>query len=470
MRCGGWFSAVAAGVAFWGLGLARGDEPAYRELVLADGPIAYYEFEETEGKGARDSSASGAHAGAYEGGVTLGQPSATARLGRAVGLDGASGRVRIPPHADFRSIGTGAFTIELWFSAARGTRGDLVNYKMEEGARDLGIFSGLEEDGQVSHYEALGQRAAAYGFRLREWHHVVVTRDAERKIVLFVDGAERAAGVGEMSWDFEAPLFVGANHPGAAFDSVSFPFEGSVDEVAIYAAALPAERVLLHYRTGDPEGAARAAARSSIPAGGGRLGAPAEDGLPEEGFEPLFNGLDLAGFRFHLGDGSAEPGETFRVADGAIVCSGSPPGYMYTEGSYRDFTLRFDWRYARPEGLADDASFPGNSGYLLAIQEHKVWPKSLEVQGMNRDAGLIIPIEIEVEFSVDRAAQRRAVRPVGEWNGMEIQSRGGVVTVEVNGIPTACVRRCEAREGPIGFQSEGAEIHWRNIRIRVEGR
>ena len=157
--------------------------------------------------------------------------------------------------------------------------------------------------------------------------------------------------------------------------------------------------------------------------------------------------------------------ETFHADGDTVVCSGSPAGYMYTAESYRDFVLRFDWRYATAGG--------GNSGVLLFIDTPDVlgvWPKSVEVQGMARDAGRILPIPRSLEctfeeFEADRAA---ALRPADEWNAMEIVSRAGTVTVAINDVRVAVVTACELEEGPIGFQSEGAEVRFRNIRISTD--
>lgn len=191
----------------------------------------------------------------------------------------------------------------------------------------------------------------------------------------------------------------------------------------------------------------------------------------EPGFEKLCNGKDLSGWKFE-GHGQVE--KAFAVDGDTVKCKGRPVGFMYTEKSYRNFTLRFDWKFVRPENLKDDSKFWGNSGYLLWISGGKaldIWPRSIEVQGMWRDAGRILPIPRDVKckirhFEDDR---KKAMKPVGEWNSMEIVAKDGTVVVTVNGARVAEVTECELKEGPIGFQSEGAEIHWRNIRIKVEG-
>jgi hypothetical protein len=188
----------------------------------------------------------------------------------------------------------------------------------------------------------------------------------------------------------------------------------------------------------------------------------------EEGFEKLTNGKDLSGWKFQFKEEVPDGARVFTLDGDTVVCSGKPAGYMYTEKSYKDFVLRFDWRYKRPDKLEDEKKFAGNSGYLLFIAEHKVWPRSLEIQGMNRDAGFVIPIGTKAKFELDKEAHKTAVKPVGEWNTMEIVSKDGKVTSAVNGVKIATVTECELKEGPIGFQSEGAEIHWRNLRIKVE--
>jgi hypothetical protein len=49
---------------------------------------------------------------------------------------------------------------------------------------------------------------------------------------------------------------------------------------------------------------------------------------------------------------------------------------------------------------------------------------------------------------------------------MEITSRDGALTAMLNGVVVCTAEPGELREGPIGFQSEGAEIFFRNLRIK----
>ncbi|MCS7017363.1 MAG: DUF1080 domain-containing protein [Gemmatales bacterium] len=183
-------------------------------------------------------------------------------------------------------------------------------------------------------------------------------------------------------------------------------------------------------------------------------------------FVKLFNGKDMTGFHF-------EPPalkDAIRVEDGVIIVPGKPNGYFYTEKSYRNYVLRFDWRYKRPANLeaGQDEKFPGNSGLLVHIQPpHRVWPRCVEVQGMNRDHGNIFAIGgAKGKFKKYADAQRKAIKPVGEWNTTEVTSKDGYLSSKVNG-ELVSEGEGELKEGPIGWQSEGAEIHFRNIEIKV---
>src|SRR5688572_15831646 len=71
----------------------------------------------------------------------------------------------------------------------------------------------------------------------------------------------------------------------------------------------------------------------------------------DDGFKPLFNGKDLSGWK--TVPTSAD--DTFSVKEGAIVVSGKPNGYFYTDKSYKNYILKFDWKFIKS----------GNSGLLV---------------------------------------------------------------------------------------------------------
>jgi hypothetical protein len=174
-------------------------------------------------------------------------------------------------------------------------------------------------------------------------------------------------------------------------------------------------------------------------------------------FKDLFNGKNLDGWKTNVF--GKDDGGVFTVKDGEIVVRGNPNGYFYTDKSYKNYLLRFDWKFIKD----------GNSGLLVHIQNHgKNWPKSLEVQGLQRDHGSIIPISMKAEYKIDRAAQKKAIK-IGEWNTTEVHIKNGAFAVKINDIPitTGRITSEDVTEGPFGFQSEGTELHFKNIKIKV---
>lgn len=185
---------------------------------------------------------------------------------------------------------------------------------------------------------------------------------------------------------------------------------------------------------------------------------------PVAGEVALFNGKDMTGWSAVLPDG-AKLADVWSVKDGAIICKGTPAGYIKTDKAYRNFILKLEWRF--------NPAKAGNSGVLLRMQApDKVWPKSVEAQLQHENAGDFWNID---EFKMTTDAKRlngrntkkthMAERPLGEWNEYEIIVNKGDVILRVNGEELNRAWDVEELSGPIGLQSEGSEIHFRNIRI-----
>jgi hypothetical protein len=204
-------------------------------------------------------------------------------------------------------------------------------------------------------------------------------------------------------------------------------------------------------------------ARTALTILAGCLTAASPANADDEGFRPLVQGDDVQQFTLEkIGP------ETMTIKDGEVRLSGKPNGYFATKASYKNYVLRFDWMYERPSGLESDRSFRGNSGLLLHIREpHKVWPACIEVQLMNADAGNTFGVRPgKFQGKKDAEAQKRAIKPVGEWNATEVTCRDGSIVVTINGTEVARGTGADPDHGPIAWQSEGAPIRFRNLRIK----
>jgi hypothetical protein len=185
-----------------------------------------------------------------------------------------------------------------------------------------------------------------------------------------------------------------------------------------------------------------------------------------EGFVPIEYG-DLV--LFHP---PKEKGELDAQGEAdSILLKGNSRGYLHTKTFYRDFTLRLDLRWPNAAGLPEDERANANTGVLVFITgEDKIWPKCLEVQGKWTELGHIKSNakDVTVEVRDDQAAREQARKPVGEWNSLEIVSKGGAVTSILNGTKIAESDPTELREGRIGLQAERYDVEFRNVRIREE--
>ena len=189
----------------------------------------------------------------------------------------------------------------------------------------------------------------------------------------------------------------------------------------------------------------------------------AEEKKADDGFKPLFNGKDLSGFKtFNVKD------DTFKVVDGVIHCNGKPNGYFYTDKPYKNYTIRYDWRY--PAEQPEKTSL--NSGLLVHIQEpHKVWPYSIEAQGAYANHGTIYFVSFPKDAANkmathDAEARKKALKAKEEWHTTEMTCNAdGTFVVKINGIEVS-KGKSDLKEGAIGWQSEGAAIQFRNIKIK----
>ncbi|MFH1268266.1 MAG: DUF1080 domain-containing protein [Planctomycetota bacterium] len=191
----------------------------------------------------------------------------------------------------------------------------------------------------------------------------------------------------------------------------------------------------------------------------------------ETGFVALFNGKDLSGWV----NVNCAP-DTFTVREGMIHSTGVPTGVMRTEKQYENFILELEWRHI-VEG--------GNAGLFVwsdALTAPGVpFSRSIEVQildGRNSELytshGDVFAIH-GATMTPDRPhpagwmrclpSQQRA-KPAGEWNHYRVTCDDGRIKLAVNGEEVSGASECNFRKGYICLESEGSEVHFRNLRIK----
>ncbi|WP_206293695.1 3-keto-disaccharide hydrolase [Humisphaera borealis] len=201
----------------------------------------------------------------------------------------------------------------------------------------------------------------------------------------------------------------------------------------------------------------------------------------EGGYTQLFNGKDFTGWRYGITkgkdgkEGENKAGKGYQIREGGILYSTkSDGGNLYTAKEYGDFSFRFEFKLTANanNGIGIRAPLTGDSAY-----------QGMEIQVLD-DSGSaytkLRPEQYHGSVYDVFAAKRGSQKPVGEWNTEEIHVQGTKVKVTVNGqvitdVDLATVTDekvlkkhpgLKNAKGHIGFLGHGAEVEFRNIRIK----
>ena len=238
------------------VGSAQAGTVAYRNTVLADNPLVYYEFDETSGTAADNTGSLGAaNDGTHTGTVTVNQAS-FAQGGTAYDFGG--GRVTA---AAFSTLTE--WTVEAWINWDPAKNSGSNIFGNDQGGWNDDVIFGIRPEGGaagvpaghlgIDQQGAPGTTRDVASVELSDsvWHHVVATgSDSAGEIKLYVDG---------VLVDTDDSLVNDATMNGHQFavgaarftsDAGTRPFDGLIDEFALYGTVLDASTVEAHYDAG----------------------------------------------------------------------------------------------------------------------------------------------------------------------------------------------------------------------------
>lgn len=162
------------------------------------------------------------------------------------------------------------------------------------------------------------------------------------------------------------------------------------------------------------------------------------------------------------------PPDTWRVEGDEIICKGKPNGFLRSKKSYKNYIFRAEWRFKKEGWVPQpkDEGWPNAGFFIHAGPTVDTWPKSLEVQGHFGEAGSLFGVK---GGSIKGARRGPIVNdriPFGDWDRYEITSKDGKVTVVLNGKQVNEGYDAKPAEGSVCLQSEGWEVHYRNVEIK----
>ncbi len=174
--------------------------------------------------------------------------------------------------------------------------------------------------------------------------------------------------------------------------------------------------------------------------------------------------------------------DTWKVNGDVLVCSGHPIGVIRSEKKYENFLLHIEWKHIEAGG---------NSGTFVwsdanANEENRL-PNGVEVQmleldwvNINTRDGKKPPIAyvhgelfgvggVEIVPDNPRGKRSKSIenrcKGKGEWNTYDVVCVDGTIKLSVNGKFVNGISKSSQKKGYICLESEGAEIHFRNIKI-----
>ena len=203
--------------------------------------------------------------------------------------------------------------------------------------------------------------------------------------------------------------------------------------------------------------------------------APMPNHIPQ--FVDMFNGKDLSGW---VNINTAE--DTWKIRDGMVICSGRPIGVMCSGRQYENFILHIEWMHmeaggnsgvfvwsnARPD---ERTRLPnGVEVQMLELQwpdlniRNGIRPPDAYVHGELFGVGGVKTTPDNPRGDRSMSIENRA-KGKGEWNTYDVVAVDGTIKLAVNGKFVNGITRSTQKKGYFCLESEGGEIHFRNMRL-----
>ncbi len=236
-----------------GAGGADAGPPTYRDIILADGPLAYWRLGEAQGPTIVDEV--GQHPGAGTAtGLTYGVPGLLVG-NTAMSFNGSSGSITVAGGWDF--LDKAPYSFEVWAKLGVSTNDyPRILSKEHNGVPRQGYLflagtspdAGLPFFGSERWLDDQNILATFYHgpISATDWSYVVATFDGKVGTI-YLDGALAQTGGTGADGGIVA---TGTSFTIGATSGLGSHFSGSLDELAIYGKALSDAEILNHYKAG----------------------------------------------------------------------------------------------------------------------------------------------------------------------------------------------------------------------------
>lgn len=173
--------------------------------------------------------------------------------------------------------------------------------------------------------------------------------------------------------------------------------------------------------------------------------------------------------------------DTWKKQDNLLICSGHPIGVIRSGEMYENFILHIEWRHMEAGGNSGtfvwSNAVPGNNRLpdgvevqmleLDWVKQHVkdgVEPPIAYVHGELFGVGGVRTIPDNPRGERSKSVENRC-KGKGEWNTYDVVCVDGTIKLSVNGKFVNGISQSTQKKGYVCLESEGAEIHFRNLRI-----
>lgn len=178
---------------------------------------------------------------------------------------------------------------------------------------------------------------------------------------------------------------------------------------------------------------------------------------------------------------NTEP-ETWKLQKDILICSGHPTGVMRSQKQYENYILHVEWMHMEAGGNSgvfvwSNANPPEDSPYPDGVEVQMLelnWvnlnihdgvkPPDAYVHGELFGVGGVETIPDNPRGTRSKSFENRC-KGRGEWNTYDVVCVDGTIKLSVNGKFVNGISKSTQKKGYICLESEGAEIHFRNIKI-----
>lgn len=173
--------------------------------------------------------------------------------------------------------------------------------------------------------------------------------------------------------------------------------------------------------------------------------------------------------------------DTWELRDSILVCKGLPIGVIRSSRQFENYILSVEWMHMEPGGNSGmfmwSSAVPGENRLPNGVEVQMLeldWVKINAIDGVDRPIAYVHGEmwgvdDVETIPDNPRGIRSKSIENRclgrGQWNTYDVVCVDGTIKLSVNGKFVNGIRESTQRKGYMCLESEGAEIHFKNLKV-----